>query len=104
MQRKVYRSLDKPTAFFGIRGKYTTWLGMLVGVAAILALFSGQLTIGFVGWVTFGICAVGAYLFILNYQERVSDRELDKIMDSKRFTSCIRRAPGPVRNLWKNQQ
>lgn len=102
MHRKVYRSLDKPTAFFGIRGRYTTWLGMLAGVAAILGLFIGKLTVGFIGWITFGVGAVGAYLFIISYQERVSDRELDKIMDSKRFTSCIRRSPGPIRNMWKD--
>lgn len=103
MNRKVYRSLDKPTAFFGIRGRYTTWLAMMIGVVIVLALFVAQLTVGFIGWVTLGIGAVASYLFIIGYQERVSDRELDKIMDSKRLKSCIRRTPGPIRQIWKEQ-
>lgn len=100
MRRKIYRSLDKPACFFGLRGRYTTWMAMGMGVVFILSFFIGTMTIRFIGYITFALGGIGLYLFIVNYQETVSDRQLDKKLDSRKFTSCITRAPGPLRRLW----
>lgn len=104
MRRKVYRALDRPSAFFGIRGRYTTWLAMLLGVALVLAFFVAALTVRIVGYITFGAGAVAAYLYIISLQERLSDRQLDKRMDARRIPSCVRRTPGPVRRLWSETE
>ena len=49
MMRKVYRSLDQPSAFFGIRGRFI--LVMLVGTAlvSVPSLVIGMVTTALLG-------------------------------------------------------
>lgn len=99
MERKVYRSLDRPVAFFGIRGRYTTWA--VVGLMGDLAvsLLIGACTVGMIGLVCFLAVAIGVYLYILSIQERMSDRELERKMNSRRLATCIKRPPLAVRRF-----
>lgn len=100
MRRKVYRSLDRPQAFFGIRGRYTTWMGMWLGIMFVAALLVGSMTVGFIGFIVFGAGAVVGYLYVINIQERISDRQMDKKMDARKFPTCVKRPPGPLRRMW----
>ena len=77
---------------------------MALGVIAVLALFVGSMTVTFVGFIIFGAGAVGAYMYVISFQERVSDRQLEKMLDSKRFVSCITRSPGKVKTLFKHPE
>ena len=41
MKCKVYRALDKPQVFFGIKGRFITWYLILAGVVLMLAVIIG---------------------------------------------------------------
>ena len=38
MKCKVYRALDKPQVFFGIKGRFITWYLILAGVVLMLLM------------------------------------------------------------------
>lgn len=99
MERRVYRSLDRPVAFFGVRGRYTTWLAMGLGGDLVLSLVVGMMTVGMIGVVLFVAGAIAIYLYIISFQERMSDRELDRKLNGRRLASCIRRKPVCIRRI-----
>lgn len=101
MERKVYRSLDRPSAFFGVRGRYVTWMAMGLAVDLIVAFIVAAMTVGFIGIVTFIGIGFGLYMYVISAQEKLSDRELDKKLDSRRLASCIRWPKYRTRRLWK---
>lgn len=99
MERKVYRSLDRPVAFFGIRGRYMSWVVIGLVVDLVLSFIIGALTVGIIGFICFLGLAIGIYLYVISFQERMSDRELEKKMNSRRIATCIKRSPQTVRRI-----
>lgn len=100
----VYRSLDKPSAFFGIRGRFTTWMVGLLGadlfVAFIVGAFFGTI-FAFLGFV---IGAVAAYMYIMGIQGKSSDRTFSMKMNSRKYRRYVRTPAGALRHIWKNDR
>lgn len=97
MRCKVYRSLDRPQTFFGIKGRYLTWFLLLAGVALALAFAVGIATAGVFGFVLFVIGAVAGYVLIMALQDKASDREFSIRLDARRYPRFYRVAPAPFR-------
>ncbi len=88
---RVYRSLDRPLSFFGIKGRFTMIAGVGLGVSALLALIMGN-TSGnsLVGLLTFLGGAVVSVVFVFTLQARFSERTLVKFIAAKKIPSFIR--------------
>lgn len=104
MRCTVYRSLDKPSAFFGIRGRFTTWFAVFGGVALMLGLVAGMMTDSIVGIVTFLIGAAVDYLVIMSLQGKSSDREFAVKIQSRRHARFISVPAMALRHLWRGDR
>lgn len=101
MRCPVYRSLDKPSAFFGIRGRFTSWMVVLLVVDFLFAFLVGAATTSFLGIFVFVLGAVGAYVYVMSLQGKQSDRDFALKMNSKKYPRYVRTPPGPMRRLWR---
>ncbi len=104
MRRELYRSLDRPSAFFGIRGRFKTWFAILLGISLFVALMVSSMTEGFFGYIAFFIAAGVSYGFILMMQDKGTDRELTIKMNSHRYVKFIKVPPFAVRHLWRHDR
>lgn len=101
MQRKTYRSLDKPSAFFGIRGRFKLVLGVLAGASLFPAILTGSSFGSTGGFIVFGLCVAGAYFFVMGLQAKSSDREFFKRLSSRRYARFIRVPARKLSSIWK---
>ena len=99
MKCKVYRALDKPQVFFGIKGRFITWYLILAGVVLMLAVIIGAATAGIFGFVLFILGAACAYVFVMLLQDRTSDREFAIRLDARKYPRCYRVRPQPFCKL-----
>lgn len=95
----VFRSLDKPASFFGIRGRFMVWMVMGLGVDLLVSCFVGFLTAGLLGVVVFVALALLIYMYILGIQGRLTPRQLTKKMDSRRLASYVRMRPVSISSM-----
>lgn len=89
MKYRFYKSLDKKSSFFGIRGSYLSYAVMGLLGALVLAAIVGVNTNGLVGTVSFALLAVLLYAAIMIVQGRYSERERDRFLDGKSIPSHI---------------
>lgn len=101
MRCPVYRSLDRPSAFFGIRGRFITLMGGLLVVSVLAAFFIGAMTVSAIGFVTFGIGAVGSYIYVMSLQGNSSDRAFSMRMNARRYARYVRTPAGAFRRIWR---
>lgn len=102
MERKVYRSLDKPQSFFGIRGRYTTWMAVALIGLLVVSFLIASFTVSYIGFIVFGCGALVCYLYVISTQDKLSDRAMTRRMNGSRLASCIRRQPGRVADLFED--
>lgn len=101
MRCQVYRSLDKPSAFFGIRGRFASWMGVLLVADLFVAVLVAAFTAALLGIGVFAVGAVCAYLYVMSLQGKQSDRAFALKMNSKKYPRYVRTPPGPMRRLWR---
>jgi hypothetical protein len=101
MRCKVYRSLDRPSSFFGIRGRFMVWLLLMAGAGLLLAFPVGVALSGIAGFAVFFICVAAAYLWVVSIQEKSSDREFSMRILSRRYPRYYRLRPQPFTALWR---
>lgn len=101
MRYRIHHSLDRPTAFFGIRGRYLGVLGAGCAAAAVLALAVGAATQMILGAGAFLAGGAAAYLATVWAQERTDERDLMKAVGHRRMPLCWSVRPRPVRSIWK---
>jgi hypothetical protein len=99
MKCKVYRALDRPSVFFGIKGRFITWYLLLAGAALMLSVAVGIATAGVFGFVLFILGAAGVYVLIMLLQDRTSDREFSIRLDARKYPRFYRLRPQPFRVL-----
>lgn len=89
MRYTVYKSLDKPSSLFGLKGSYFFYAagGALVG--AVLALTIGAITNGLIGMLLFIVLLVIDYAVIMGIQTKYSERERTKWFCSHKLPSFI---------------
>ena len=97
MKCKVYRSLDRPQVFFGIKGRFITWYLILAGAVLMLSAAVGVVTAGVFGFVLFILGAAGAYVFVMLLQDKSSDREFTIRLNARKYPRFYRLKPQPFR-------
>lgn len=99
MQLKVYRSLDRPSAFFGIRGRYQSIALYAYLVDLVVSFFIAQASNGLIGVLAF--IAIGAliYLGTIYLQGMHSDRALFRMLSARRLPSYVKVPPCRVSSL-----
>jgi hypothetical protein len=102
MKCKVYRALDKPQVFFGIKGRFITWYLVIAGVVLMLAVVIGAATAGVFGFVLFILGAAGAYVLIMVLQDKSSDREFSIRLHARKYPHFYRLRPQSFRELMDN--
>ena len=96
MRRKIYKSLDKPSSLFGIRGSYITWVIAGAGVALVLALLVNTITNGLIAILVFLALMVGVYLWVISFQSEYSERTRDKLFTARDLPDIILLQPRPL--------
>ena len=101
MRYRVWRSLDRPSSFFGIRGKFSyVFLGIAAG-GAILSFVVGGATNSLVGMIAFACALAGDYMLIISLQGKMSDRGLARFLASRRTPRSIHMLPRSIRSYLK---
>lgn len=100
MKCKVYKSLDRPTSFFGVRGRFVGWLALLVCACLVVSLVVGSFFGSVAGVILFLLCGASAYLFVIGLQDKWSDKDFSLKLNSVRYCRYVRRSPGPVCRYW----
>lgn len=101
MKRRVYRSLDRPASFFGIRGRFL-WVAAIGGAMALVAgLVVGGATSMILGFGAGILAGVGAYLMTLSIQSRIDEKDLFKMIIKRSYPFLYRVRPKHIRNLWR---
>ena len=81
MKRRVYRSLDRPATFFGIRGRFL-WVAAIGGaMALVVGLVVGGATSMILGFGAGILAGVGAYLMTLSLQSRIDEKDLPHLFE-----------------------
>lgn len=104
MQLKVYRSLDRPSAFFGIRGRYQSLTLYAFVVDLVISFLCGQITNGLIGTVIFLALGAIIYMGAIYIQGIYSDRALFRYFTSRRLPGFIKLSPERISTLLSRQK
>lgn len=99
MRRKIYKSLDKPSSLFGLKGSYLTWALIGLGGALCLAFMVTAITSGLIGIIIFVFAGIAVYLYVIGYQSRYTERERDKKLSARSLPDVIVVPPIPFSRL-----
>jgi len=101
MRRKVCRSLDRPSAFFGIRGRFIYVLVLIVAAGLVPSIVVGKLTSMIFGFGVLLVVAVAAYFVTTSLQSRIDEKDMMKVLAKRRLPERYRVRPKALRNIWK---
>lgn len=93
MRCTVYKSLDKPSSLFGLKGGYLNFAIVGGCVAAAIGFIVGALTIGIFGFVAFVVALAIDYIAVMAFQAKFSEREKDRWLCSRSIPQYIIVAP-----------
>lgn len=93
MRYKVWRSLDRPSSFFGVKGKFAYVFLGLAGAGAMLSFVIGGMMGSLVGMIAFALCCVGAYMGVISLQGKMTDRGLSRFLASRKTPRFIHTRP-----------
>lgn len=104
MQLRVYRSLDRPSAFFGIRGRYQSLTLYALVIDLVLSFLCGRITNGLIGTLVF--LALGAVIFlgVIYVQGMYSDRTLFRFFSARRLPGYIKLTPERFSTILKRHK
>lgn len=94
MRYNVFRSLDRPASFLGIKGKFFIIIAASAGVFGFVGIVLGVMfQSGVVGFSTFfGGIAIGT-MITLTLQDRMSVRQLTRFLSSRKCPDFIQVQP-----------
>ena len=98
---RVWKALDRPSSFFGIRGRFMV-LFLLIGAAA--ALFAISLNVSFgsmMGLVAFGLLLFADYMVIQTLQGKFTEKEFSRLLARKQLPRYIKVHPSITFNSIK---
>ena len=101
MKYRVWRSLDRPSSFFGIRGRFSMVFLAVAGAGLVLALAVGSCTNSLVGMLTFAVACIGDYTLVTNLQGRMTERGLARKGASRKIPRNVRLSPRPFLSRFK---
>lgn len=104
MKYRIWRSLDRPASFFGVRGRFAYVFLFVAAGGGIIAGIIGTLTNSLVGMVTFGGVCIADYMLVTAIQGKLSDRALSRYLASRRMPRFIHVLPRTVRSIINDTQ
>lgn len=104
MKYRIWRSLDRPASFFGVRGRFAYVFLAVAAGGGLLAGMVGTLTNSLVGMVAFGGVCIADYMFVTAVQGKLSDRALSRYLASRRMPRFIHVKPRTVKSMINNTQ
>ena len=89
MRCRVYRNLDRPFTFLGVKGRYIPVA--LVGLLGIVvaAVIVGSIAGTFAGLASAVVLGAGGYLFLTEIQQRFGEKALSRFMAGRRLPRFI---------------
>lgn len=101
MRRRVYRSLDRPTSVFGIRGRFLLVMALGGALALIVGMTVGRAAGMLAGTGTGLLLTVAAYVLTQSLQSRIEEKDLAKILVRRTYPTLYRVHLKHIRNIWK---
>ena len=101
MKRRVYRSLDRPATFFGIRGRFLWVMALGGAIALVIGMVVGAVSSMILGFGAGLLVATGAYFMTVSLQSRIDERVIWKMVVRQGFPALYRVRPKHIRNIWK---
>lgn len=101
---RVWRALDQPSAFFGIKGRFMVLFLIIAGASLIIGLSVGSVTGSLLGLIVIGILLFCDYMLILSIQGRMSDGEFSRMISKSGIPRFIKVNPGSIVTSLKMQQ
>lgn len=101
MKYRVWRSLDRPSSFFGIRGKFAYVFLAFAAAGAMVSMVIGNMTGGITGMLAFACCCIADYMLVTSLQGKMSDRGLARFLASRRTPRSIHMLPRSIRSYLK---
>ena len=104
---RVWRALDQPSAFFGIKGRFMVLFLILAGVGALIGLSIGSSMGNLVGMIVIGLLIFCDYMLILSIQGKMSDGEFSRMVCKGNLPRYVKVMPGCIVSslktpaLWK---
>ena len=89
MKYTVYKSLDKPSSLFGLKGSYFMYALAGAGAGAVIAVLFGALTNGLLGMLLFIGLLAADYAIVMGIQTKYSERERTKWFCSHKLPDFI---------------
>lgn len=89
MRYKVYRSLDKPSVFAGIKGSYIFITLGMIGIGAVVALIVGSIVGSLLGTFLFIVIVAVSYGVTMFIQEKRSFRELGRMLAARKLPNHL---------------
>ena len=90
---RVWRALDQPSSFFGIKGRFMTLFLLIAAGAATVAICLGSSFGSMAGLCIFGALAFCDYMLILSIQAKLSDKAFSRLLSKRRLTGYIKITP-----------
>lgn len=95
---RMWRSLDQPAAFFGIKGRFMTLFVLIASAAAVIALTAGSSYGTMLGMIVFGALAFCDYMLILSLQAKMSDKEFSRLISKSGLTRFVKVTPDSLQS------
>lgn len=103
MKLKVYKSLDKSSSLFGIRGSFIRIAGAGAALAVVVGMgVIGPVTDGLVGILSVVALLVVDYMGVMMLQGKYTERGLDRRMSVRSLPRFILTRPRPMRRLLRD--
>ena len=98
---RTWRSLDQPSAFFGIKGRFMTLFILIAAAAAVMAIVMGSSYGSMIGMLIIGGLLCCDYLLVLSIQAKMTDKEFSRMISSRSLPRFIRVTPDSVQSHLK---
>ena len=89
MRYIIYKALDNPPSFVGLKGSYIKIAVVGVVISGVIGLVAGSVFNGLVGVIVFIAFAAAVYLGVMAFQARFTERERRKWLSSMKLSDVI---------------
>ena len=93
---RIWRSLDQPAAFFGIKGRFMTLFVIIAGAAAVFALIIGSSYGTMIGMLIFGALLFCDYMLVQSIQAKMSDKEFSRLISRSGLIRFVKVTPDSI--------
>ena len=97
----MWRCLDQPSAFFGIKGRFMTLFILIAAAAAVIAIVMGSSYGSMIGMLIIGALLFCDYMFVLSVQAKMTDKEFSRMISSRSLPRFIKVSPESVHSHLK---